>query len=313
MKTLWLFLLGTLLLLVACDEDNDKPANDYRLKEWITNHSSAVTTRLVFDYQDDRIIMHRNYYPDSSQYAWAEYLYNNNAIVQNGYQNFDNEWVHSTKYIYEYEENRMVRMNVYAYQDEDWQLKFKTGYTYSGGLLTKESWQSFENDFWKEISYTLYYYEDDLPVKTEVFARLEDDVMRKFIRKEADYNGNKLICVYSYDYQTDTANANFKHEFHYEDDQLVQVDYFSYDRGWIPAGSNEFTYDSEGNLISEIRKDNVGDQVDLDQYTYEQGNGNYEQFILPGGGLISESNYPHPTKMSEYRFLLSNQCLETGN
>ena len=313
-KTLSLLLLAPLLILVSCDDDNDKPANDYRLKEWITSHSSAITTRLVFDYQDDKIIMHRNYSSDSNQYARVEYLYENNSIEQKGYMKFDEEWEEqSSKNVYEYEGNRMVRRNFYSKQDEAWILSLKTEYVYSNGLLSRESWWSFENDSWTELSYTLYYYGDDLPVKTEVFARLEDDVMRKLIRKEADYDGNKLISVYSYDYQTDTANANFKHEFHYEDDRLVQVDYFSYNGGWIPAGSNEFTYDSEGNLVTVIRKDNVGDQVDLDEYSYEQGKGNYEQLILPGGGLLSEINYPHPTKALEYQFWLSNRFLEIGN
>jgi hypothetical protein len=33
-----------------------------------------------------------------------------------------------------------------------------------------------------------------------------------------------------------------------------------------------------------------------DEYTYQPGKGNYEQFIHPGGGFISENNYPHPTR-----------------
>lgn len=308
-----LLLILSLLSWIACEDDNNDPSQDYRLKEWITSHASAVTTRLVYDYQDDRIIMHRNYYPDSSQYGRVDYLYEKNAIEQNVYHNFDNEWDHVSKYVYEYDDNRMVRINVYAAQDEAWLLKFKTEYTYSNGLLSRESWLSFENEFWKEVSYTLYYYEDHLPVKSEFFARLEDGAMRKLNRREADYYGSKMNSVYSYDYQVDTVNANFKYEFHYDGDKLVRVENFSYEQGWIPAGSKEFTYDSAGNLVSVKRINSEGNQADLDQYSYEPGKGNYVQFILPGGGLISESNYPHPTKILDNQFWFSSGLLETRN
>jgi hypothetical protein len=244
----------------------------------------------------------------------VEYFYENNSIEQRAYRKFDEEWEEQfVKNIYEYDGNRMIRRNFYLKQDEVWLLSVKTEYVYSDGLLSHESWLSFENDYWKELSYTLYYYEGDLPVKSEFFARLEDGVMRKLNRKEADYNGNQMISVASYDYQVDTVNPNFKYEFHYDDDKLVRIDNFSYEEGWIPAGSKEFTYDSFGNLESVIRKNSDGNQVDLDEYSYEKGKGNYEQFILPGGGLISDSNYPHPTKISEYQFWLSNRFPETGN
>jgi hypothetical protein len=309
---LFVLLILSLLPLVSCKDDNDNLSNDYRLKEWVTSHQSAVTTRLVFDYQDDRIIMHRNYYPDSSQYARVEYFYETNSIEQRGFMNFDDEWEQSTKYVYEYDDNRMVRIYIYAHQDEDWLLNYKTEYVYSDGLLSRESWLSFENDFWKELSYTLYYYEDVLPVKSEFFARLEDGAMRKLNRKEADYNGSKMSTVYSFDYQVDTVNPNFKYEFHYEGDKLIRVDNFSYEDGWIPGGKKEFTYDSAGNLVSVKRINTEGNQADLDEYSYEPGKGNYEQLILPGGGLVSDYNYPHPTKLLEYQFWLSNRFLEIG-
>lgn len=299
----------SLLFIVSCDEDNDIPANDCRLKEWFTSHSNAVSTRSVYDYQDDRIVMHRNYYADSSQYARVEYYYQNNTIEQRGYDNFNGEWVEVVKNLSEYDESRMVRYSLYAKQYGIWILAGKAEYTYSEGLLTRESWSVFENELWKELSYTLNYYENNLPVKSELFARLEDDVMRKLIRKEADYKGNKLNSIFSFDYLTDSVNANFKYEFYYENGQLVRIDNFSFENEWIPAGGKEFTYDATGNLASVIRKNAGGDIVDLDEYTYEPGKGNYEQLILPGGGLISETNFPHPTKITENRFWLSNRFL----
>lgn len=303
----------SLLSLNSCDEDNDDLSNNYRLKEWYTSHSNAVSTRIVYDYQDDRIKEHRNYYPDSSQYARVEYSYENNAIEQRGYDNFNGNWDLNIKRLYEFDGNSLIRYNVFIEQDGVWVLTGKADYTYSAGLLTRESWSVFENEVWKELSYTLNYYENNLPVKSEFFARLEDGVMRKLIRKEADYSGNKLNSIFSFDYLTDSANANFKYEFHYENDQLVRVDNFSYEEGWIPAGGKEFTCDSDGNLVLVIRKNTNGDQVDLDEYSYEPGKGNYEQLILPGGGLVSESTYPHPTKILEFQNWLSNRSVEIRN
>jgi hypothetical protein len=299
--------------MVACKEDNENPANGYRLKEWFTSHSYAVSTRIVYDYQDDRIVMHRNYYADSSQYARVEYYYENDSIEQRGYDNFNGEWVESVKNLSEYDESRMVRYSLYTNHYGIWVLAGRAEYTYSEGLLTRESWSVIENEIWKELSYTLYYYVDNLPIKSEIFARLEDDVMRKLTRKEADYNGNKLNSIFSFDYLTDSVNSNFKNEFHYENGQLVRIDNFSYENEWIPAGGKEFTYDASGNLASVVRKNAENTIVDLDEYIYEPGKGNYEQIILPGGGLISETNLPHPTKIAENQYLRSNLFLLNNN
>jgi hypothetical protein len=99
----------------------------------------------------------------------------------------------------------------------------------------------------------------------------------------------------------------------YSGDKLIRVDYLDYDNGYVSDGGIDFEYDTQGNLVSSTETHN--DNVKREEFSYEAGNGNYEQFINPGYTIFFKLGYPHSTKrlMDPPTILPFNPKLEIRN
>jgi YD repeat-containing protein len=75
------------------------------------------------------------------------------------------------------------------------------------------------------------------------------------------------------------------------------------------SGAISFTYDEFANLLSEEAAD--GNRSYRYEYNYEEGKGNYRDFLLPGGRLIQYDFYPSPTR--SYHSLTLNPALFKRN
>ena len=81
-------------------------------------------------------------------------------------------------------------------------------------------------------------------------------------------------------------------EYEYNAEYLSRLNYFEIESG-DQVGKMEFSFNNHGNLVS--MTDNYTRDYELkEEYFYEEGTGNYEQLILPGPGISSEKNLPHP-------------------
>jgi hypothetical protein len=294
----WIVLLiiifPLLQIITSCKPDDNPSDDNVRLIERKIYHGGLLDTRLVFEYEADKLILQKNYsYDDETETARREFVYLGDSVEVTGHMYFDGEWSLFSKIIYHFDGKKMVRTNIYTYQDSIWELQGKMEFHYSGNDLTNESWSSFDNGSWTEISRRTYEYQNGLLTRSDAYY-LDSGEMQKIGREEAEYSGNKIKTVIRYFTIGDTINGSFRYDFEYDGDLLISVNYFDNDNGWIADGGKEFIYNPDGTLSVQTTTDDEG--VSVEEYTYEPGRGNYEQFIHPGGGIISEENYPHPTR-----------------
>jgi hypothetical protein len=288
-----IFLLFANLVLISCHEKDNPTDDNFRLIERKIYRGGSLDTRLVFEYETEKLILQKNYsYDDETETARREFVYLGDSVEVTGHISFDGECSLFSKYVYHFEGKNMVRTSVYTYQDSIWVLHGKMEFQYSGSNMTHESWTSYDYGSWTEISRRTYEYKNGLLTRSDAYL-LDFGDMQKIGREEAEYTGNKIKTVIKYYTPGDTINGSFKYDFEYDGNLLISVNYFDNNNGWVPAGGKDFIYNADGNLSVQTTTNDEG--LSVEEYTYETGRGNYEQFIHPGGGIISEENYPHPT------------------
>ncbi len=289
-----IFLLFANLGFVSCREKDNPSDENFRLTERKIYQGGLLDTRLVFEYEADKLILQKNYsYGDDTETARRVFVYYEDSVVVTGHVCFDGEWSLFSKYVYEFEGKKMLKTSISTYQDSVWELHGKMEFLYSGDNLINESWSSYDHGNWIEITRNTFEYNGGSIVISRSYV-LESGEMKYIMKEVADYNGNKINTVTKYFLPGDTLNGSFRYDFSYDGNLLIRVGFFDNDSGWIPAGGKDFIYNADGILSKQITTNNDG--INEEEYTYEPGKGNYEQFIHPGFGIISEYNYPHPTR-----------------
>lgn len=163
-------------------------------------------------------------------------------------------------------DGKVEKIKIYRY-DSSWILSSENTYTYSAGKLVQIS----------DIVYggTINYESKD------VFS----------------YNGEELKEeIHSYKQSEGTWTESGKNVYTYSAGKISKISmYYKNGTEWTVSGYEDFSYDSDGNLITESY--NYNNNIDKTEYTYQDGSGNFLQIIDALGGN-NNPMYPTPNKKS---------------
>jgi YD repeat-containing protein len=286
------------LLSGSCKKDNNNNEDiNYRITNRSFYNNDTLSSVAAYLYTDIKITSVKYFYYSNrgdSIKTKIEYP-DESTVAQETYIYYIGVWYPFKKYIIEYQDGKIQSTVTYYLDGSYWSPDYKEEYQYSGEKLSEEVWYYYEYSAWVPDFKISYLYSGDLVTVANYFDYNNDwQIVGK---DEAIFTGDKIDQVVGYACAEDTIFEQYKYKFNYLGSLLTRIDAFYYFNSyWDTIGEYSFTYDAHGNLTSEASSDEVSSQKI--EYAYEIGQGNYLQLISPGGGLISYSSYPSPTKFS---------------
>ena len=299
-------IVSSLLITVLCgtgsckkDSDN-QTASQYRLTASNYYENDTLKTADAFQYLGDRINLVRScYYTTEEDSIKTEIEYKDeNNIEQVSYFKFASQWYAIEKILMQKQNGRLVRVEDRYFDGSYWDDMFKMEYSYTSGNLTEEVLYYHEFSSWTPEEKISYEYEGGKPARAFYYDYDNDWVMN--YKEDASYTGDKIESITGYIYVDSSFSTDARYEYQYTGNLLMNIKVHLYNAGWEYAGDMAFTYDSHGKLETESA---IGSTFSKKyEYTYEEGVGNFAQFVLPGGGLIPVKAYPVPVKSSPASF-----------
>jgi hypothetical protein len=288
-----LFLSGFLILMAACDKDENSGKSVYRIKECLVYEDGLQEARLIYHYNGDEISTVNYFDQDSSsEYARHEFNYNGDSVGVDRYFLFNDTLGLLSRESYIYESQHLVRRNLYGAINGVWFLDDKVEYVYSGDNLINESWQHYSSGTWYVDAEFEYDYENGLLKTARLFT--SELGWNEMLYEVVEYQENKIKYITRFIAPEFDTATSFRYEYVYSSDKPTRVDYLDFDNGYVPVGGVDFEYDSHNNLVSTTKT--LNGKVSTEKYIYEKGSGNYGQLITPVHAIISEIDFPHPTK-----------------
>jgi hypothetical protein len=289
------FLLLPFLFLPGCKKDDTKPEN-FRLTERRYYEYNILTLSNSFHYTGNKMDFKRDFYHSDDDIDSLKGIveYPDEQLLQIERQfYFSGSYYPIDKYTYFYENGRTKQMEILGFDGSYWDHLATYDFQYSGDRLTEETWQYYDHgSLVPELKMTYEYNSSHLSTVTYFDFSYDWIVAAK---EEAAYTEGKVSQVIYYEFQDSTFREDSKFNYHYAGKRLKNIGIYEFDGyNWDSAGAISFTYDSYGNLTSEYFLNGVESRKI--EYEYEEGEGNYQQIILPGGGFLSLDPYPEPTK-----------------
>jgi hypothetical protein len=292
----YLLIVSSSILLFtfpSCNKDENSQSGNYRIKEMKIYREGMLDSDLIYEYSEGRISKITNYKPGTDEVnARFEFDYYLDSIACTEYICLDDTLEIVFHSSYKYLDHSMVNYNLFGYTDEIYSPDMRVVYEYLDSHLVNELHQHYSGGSWDLLGALQYEYENSLLIRSRLFSNEFGWI--EMMREEAGYQDDKLKIITRYPGYSGDSLGSFRYEFEYEADRLTRINYFANDSGFVLVGKREFKYDGHGNLIS--MTDNYMSDYDKEEYFYEEGVGNYEQLIQPGGGISSELTLPHPTR-----------------
>jgi hypothetical protein len=294
LKTLILPLLIPVLFF-SCKKDDPGTGNKhFRITSRDVYSHDTLKTASTFHYSDNKIsLMRSKTFSDRNDSLKTEVEYDgDHTITQISYFRFGGVWYKYYKYIMELSGGNVASIEDHYLDGTHWHELSRTEYQYQGSLLINEIWYSHKYQHWSPEIKIDYECDGNIPV-TAVYYEFDDDVWSVVYQEVASYSNGRIDSVSGSVFSDSSLYENTLYKYQYSGEQISYVEIYYY-APFRYAGSVSFTYDSYGNLVRETEK--MFDEESSFEYGYEEGTGNYRQFIEPGGGLSGMNSYPYPTK-----------------
>lgn len=288
-----------LFFLTFCKKEEEGNQKPYRLVERRYYESNILTISNYCQYDSNRLSIKRDFYHyeggiDSLK-GMITYPDENNIEIERLF-NFGGVYYPIDKYIMENDDGQLVHVEIRGFDGSYWQPIAKYDYIYSGQTLMEEKWEYYTHGEWIPDLKILYDYTGTQVKRATYYDYSEEWTLSG--KEEASYQGTDLSEIISYLFSDSVMKADQKFVYHYAGDVLKGLGIYEFDGyNWDTAGAITLDFDSHQNLVSESYKNGI-DEIRI-EYDYEEGEGNYRQFILPGGGLLYFKPYPTPTKGME--------------
>jgi hypothetical protein len=170
--------------------------------------------------------------------------------------------------------------------------KDKTTFTYnSDGTVNKTSSYYYTTTWILSSERTFTYTSGKLTQISEIEYSGTTTYENKYV---FSYNGDELKDeIHSYKQTGGTWVESYKNVYTYTSGKISNiVEYYKSGTSWIVSSSQDFVYDSDGNLIKE------SSSTSRTEYTYQDGSGNFLLLIESLGGMGNDM-YPSPHKKSQ--------------
>lgn len=295
-RSCWVhFLLLPFLLLPGCKKEDNKPEK-FRLTQRRYYEYNILIRSNSYHYNGSKLDFKRDFFHSEDDIDSLKGIveYPDEQLLQIERQfYFSGSYFPIDKYTYLYEDGRTKQLEIHGFDGSYWDQIATFDFQYSGNRLSEETWQYYDHGSWVPELKMVYEYGGDHLTTVTYFDYSNDWIAAA--KEEAAYTDGKVSQVIYYESHDSAFREESKYNYHYAGKRLKNIGIFEFDGyNWDSAGAISFTYDSYGNLTSEYYLNGL--ESSKIEYEYEEGEGNYQQTILPGGGLLSLDPYPAPTK-----------------
>lgn len=279
----------------SCKKEDPGAANkNFRITSSNSYSLDTLKTASTFHYKDNKLSLKKSKtFSDRNDSLKTEVEYDgDHTITQISYFRFWEVWHKYYKYIMELSGGKISSIEDRYLDGTFWHELSRTEYQYLGSLLINEIWYSHKYQHWSPEIRIDYEYEGNIPVKA-VYYEYDDDDWSVVYQEVASYSNGRIDSVSGSVFSDSSLYENSLYKYQYSGEYISSIEIYYY-APFRYAGSVSFTYDSYGNLMRETEK--MFDVESSFEYEYEEGIGNFGQFIEPGGGLSLMNSYPCPNK-----------------
>lgn len=279
-----MFICLVLLVSEGCKETNNvnNPAS-YRLIGLSHYDDGVLTDSIIYKYEGDRLsgsVTYSDYIQIDSILAYYDYP-DENSVIEISNNNTE-------KVEFSYLDGKMSSMIESMFIDNAWEAHMNNNYQYSNGKLAEEIIYMWMFDELKLTSKFVYEYEGDKIVRSMIYYDVSG--WQLWGKEEAIYTGNLITKVLGYEYNGSAFIESYYIELQYTGSLLTNYAFYYSSTNEL-SHSYIFTYDDHGNMVSWESPPNQ-----REEYIYEEGKGNFQQFHQPGGSIPDGFVLPWPTK-----------------
>lgn len=269
-------------------ELNDKYLAEY---SYLDNNIASV---LVKELIDENWLEIENY----------QYQYNNDKIIEELYQIYDNGWVNYQKESYSYNDDE----SVINYQLDYWINNTWTPYLFieyfydTEGVLINEEWTYYSTTREIDTAYDVtYQYDQEGMVEGETWTYSTDNITwTNYLKGNYQRNDDDVITHEDWQYWSDTSWISYLQYNHTYNDFLL-IEYTEgltfLDNQWQYSDNYSYTYNSNQNTIDLIGKvwsaeQNIWVNSYKYQYEYQDIVSNNNNDVIANDFVVSL--YPNP-------------------
>jgi len=318
---------------IHSNNNNSLMGNDFLLSERIeqdwesSNWLNKIRDFNTYDENNNMIERLRQLWDGSNwvNHYFRKYIYNEqNKIIEEIEQQWDvSFWVNLGRTAYTYDTNySMVEKLQQVWDGYDWESFGRRIYTYSSNILIEEIYQNYIMSGWEDFSRYLYTYDIDNNLSEWIYqlsngptwGNLERTIYQydqnNYLTQEvyfvANYTGWEVraITTYEYDIQYNLTSMEIwgiswsivETNTYDINNLLIEKEIVYNDSGVIQQFKHLYSYDSNNNLIEDLRQDYDGSNwINYSRCIYnyiptnvkESNDQIFNQYLL-------YNNYPNP-------------------
>ncbi len=291
-----IMLMAMVQICISCNKDNESDKDNYRLSSYIEQLIGKFRLDCSIIYQGDKVSVINYYYSDDDGKDTVQEVYDyplDNVIFRTKSNKEAGTFIPSWKEEMVFQDGARTQSISSSYNSgfQTWDESYKVDYIYSDGNLVEESSSNYSSDQWFPVERTTYEYTGDLLSKISNYDFF--NVWELSSVEVVHYDGDKFSHSIRSLYDGGSLSDSTRYDYIYEAEMLSSIEIYNY-------GAHEeqlpftFTYDPKGYLVTEHFES--GDELYQKDYTYEKGDGNFEQLKDPGGEMALFTVYPYPTK-----------------
>jgi hypothetical protein len=289
-------LFAVLQLCITCNKDNESDEDNYRLDSFIEQMIGDFRLDCYILYEGDRVHAINYFYSDDDGNDTVQELYDyplENVITRTKSNKEAGIYVPTWKEEMVFQNGVRTQSISSSYNTgfQTWDESYKVDYVYYNGNLVEESSSNYSSNQWIPVGRNTYEYVDDRLSKITKYDFYNDWELSSV--EVVHYNGDLFSHSIRSFYHDGSFTDSTRFDYIFQGELLSSIEIYNY-------GTHEeqlpftFLYDSKGLLVTEHFE--AGNELYQKDYTYEKGNGNFEQLKDPGGGFALYMVYPYPTK-----------------